>query len=178
MRFLSFIGLTILLSSCSDFSKGEQLESIAQLNKTVDSIETVLIENKIEDLEEISLDAETVTSRIKENLNSDTLDLKLAKKIDAYMSMYRSIGNYKKIYSKLKLFTKEEKITLNKLQKDIENGDVHRKKYGEYVLFEGKKVKQLTGVLNHYVKGRKKAIDTSLTYHDSLYEFAFELITE
>ena len=79
MRFLSFIGLTILLSSCSDFSKGEQLESIAQLNKTVDSIETVLIENKIEDLEEISLDAETVTSRIKENLNSDTLDLKLAK---------------------------------------------------------------------------------------------------
>ena len=76
------------------------------------------------------------------------------------------------------MFTKEEKITLNKLQKDIENGDGHRKKYGEYVLFEGKKVKQLTGVLNHYVKGRKKAIDTSLTYHDSLYEFAFELITE
>ena len=178
MKFIAFVLFSCLLASCSDFSKGEQLESIAQLNKTVDSIETVLIENKIEDLEEISIDAETVTSRIKENLNSDTLDLKLAKKIDAYMQMYRSIGNFKKIYSKLKVFTKEEKIVLNKLQKDIENGDGHRKKYSEYVLFETKKVKQLSGVLNHYVKGRKKAIDTSLAYHDSLYDFAFELITE
>ena len=89
MKLLSFIVVSVFLVSCSDFSKGEQLESIAQLNKTVDSIETVLIENKIEDLEEISIDAETVTSRIKENLNSDTLDLKLAKKIDAYMQMYR-----------------------------------------------------------------------------------------
>ena len=178
MKLFSFILFSCLLASCSDFSKGEQLESIAQLNKTIDSIETVLIEHKIDEIEAISIDAETVVSRIKENLNSDTLGLKLAKKIDAYMHMYRSIGNLKKINSELKKFTKSEKITLKNLQKDIENGDGHRKKYGEYVLFERKKVKQLTGVLNHFVKERKKAIDTYLSYHDNLYNYAFELITK
>jgi len=178
MKLLSFILLSFLLASCSDFSKGEQLESIAQLNKTVDSIETVLIENKIDDISEIAIEAETVTSRIKENLNSDTLELSLAKKIDAYMRMYRSIGNLKKIHTELKKFTKAEKITLNNLQKDIDNGDGNRKKYGEYVLFEVKKVNQLTGVLNHYVKERKKAIDTYLAYHDNLFDFAFELIAK
>jgi hypothetical protein len=179
MRFISFILLFIVfLTSCSDFSKGEQLEKIEQLNKTVDSIQTVLIENKIDEINDLSIEAESVVSRIKENLNSDTLDLKLAKNIDKYMIMFRSIGNLKTIYSQVKKNSKIEKITLIKLERDIDHGNGDRNKYNEYVAFEAKKVNYINKKLKKYVIDRKKTINTYLALHDKLYNYSFELITK
>ena len=124
MKFFSLVLLFIVvLTSCSDFLKGEQLDKIEQLNKTVDSIQTVLIENKIDEIDELSIESESVVSRIKENINSDTLNIKLAKNIDRYMIMYRSIGNLKTVYSKIKQNTKIEKTTLIQLERDIDNGN-------------------------------------------------------
>lgn len=176
--FSLFLLFSVALTSCSDLSKGEQLDKIEQLNKTVDSIQTVLIENKIEEIEELSIEAESVVSRIKENLNSDTLDLKLAKDIDRYMIMFRSIGNLKSVFSQIKKNAKLEKITLTKLERDIDHGNGDRKKYSNYVSFETKKVNYLNQNLNKYVLERKKTIDTYLALHDKLYNYSFDLITK
>ena len=179
MRIFSLILLFIVvLTSCSDLSKGEQLAKIEQLNKTVDSIQTVLIENKIDEIEKLSIEAQSVVSRIKENLNSDTLDLKLAKDIDKYMVMFRSIGNIKTIYPQIKKSTKIEKITLIKLERDIDNGNGDRNKYSHYVSFETKKVNSLNQNLKNYVIERKKIIDIYLAFHEKLYDYSFDLITK
>lgn len=168
----------VALTSCSDLTKGEQLDKIEQLNKTMDSIQTVLIENKIDEIEELSIEAESVVFRIKENLNSDTLDLKLAKDIDRYMIMFRSIGNLKSVCSQIKKNAKIEKITLSKLERDIDHGNGDREKYSNYVSFETKKVNYLDQNLKKYVLERKKTIDTYLALHDKLYNYSFDLITK
>jgi hypothetical protein len=179
MKFFSlFLLFSVVLTSCSDFSKGEQLDKIEQLNKTVDSIQTVLIENKIDEIEELSIEAESVVSRIKENINSDTLDLKLAKDIDKYTVMIRSIDNIKTLYTQIKKNSKIEKITLIKLERDIENGNGDRNKYSHYVSFETKKVNSLNQNLKNYVIERKKIIDTYLALNEKLYNYSFELITK
>jgi hypothetical protein len=179
MKFFSlFLLFSVLLASCSDLSKGEQLAKIEQLNKTVDSIQTVLIENKIDEIDELSIEAESVVSRIKENINSDTLDLKLAKDIDKYMIMFRSIGNLKTVYSQIKKNSKIEKITLIKLERDVDNGNGDRKKYNHYISFESKNVNYLNKNLKKYVIVRKNTIDTYLALHDKLFNYSFDLITK
>ena len=179
MKIFSLIIIFIIvLTSCSDFSKGEQLAKIDQLNKTVDSIQTVLIENKIDEIDELSIEAESVVSRIKENLNSDTLDLKLAKNIDKYMNMFRSIGNLKTVYSQIKKNSKIEKIKLIKLERDVDNGNGDRKKYNQYISFESKNVTYLNKNLKKYVIERKNSIDTYLALHDKLFNYSFDLITK
>jgi len=178
MRFVVFIFTILLLVSCSDLKKGEQLETISVLNKSIDSIQTVLIENKLEEINQLEYEVEAVISRIKDNISSDTLELSLATKIDTYQRMYHSLSFLKSSYSLLKSSLIEEKKVLRKLKKDIKKGNGYRNKYEEYVIFESAKVATLRSNLKKYVSLRKKSIDIHLSLHDKLYDFSFELITK
>ena len=178
MKFFGFICLFILLASCSDFSKGDQLEAINNLNKTVDSIETVLIENNMDEINEISIEAESVISRIKENIKSDTLEISFAEKIDDYLTMYKSIEPLGEIYNTLRKNIKAEKIALIKLERDIDHGNGERSKYSDFINFESKKINNLTKVLVKYISKRKKMISIYSSYHEKLYVYSFNLITK
>lgn len=178
MKVFLFVLCFAILSSCADFSKGSQLETIGQLNKTVDSIQTVLLENKIEEIEDLSIEAEAIITRIKENSGSDTIELTDAKQIDSYNRMYHSIEPLIANYPLLLTNIKKEKETLQKIQHDIENGFGDRKKYDENVTFEVDKVHQLRESLHEYVVLRKKTIDIHLKLHDKLYVYSFNLITK
>ena len=90
MKFLVFIFSLLLIFSCSDLSRGTQLKTVISLRQTVDSVETVLIENTLEEVDRYFKDAKIVESRIKENYNSDTISLELATKIDRYKDMMKN----------------------------------------------------------------------------------------
>lgn len=172
--FIAIIGVS--LASCSDLKKGEQLKSIDAMNKSVDSIETVLLENEIDTLSALITATVTLELRIKNNYYSDTIDMELGKKMDAFKRTRRRLGPISATFNSIRIGVKEEKDILEKLKADIENGNGDRKKYPEYVAFEQKKVDQLRSLLNAYVKEKKETIEVIDRIYPEMNAFSMSLL--
>ena len=65
MRFILLFFLALIISSCSDIEKDEQLKKIVVLNNTIDSLKSTLVDNKIENVAKKKLAVYTVIKRIK-----------------------------------------------------------------------------------------------------------------
>lgn len=177
MKFLVFIFSLLLIFSCSDLSRGTQLKTVVSLRQTVDSVETVLIENTFEEVDRYFKDAKIVESRIKENYNSDTISLELATKIDRYKEMMKNTLLLKKNYGNIISDVEKLQLNLEHLQEDIDHGNGDRSKYDEYLIKEQKNVQLVRGLLVEYVSTRKEIIDNYKNLHDDVYNFSFDLIT-
>ena len=177
MKFLVFIFSLLLIFSCSDLSRGTQLKTVVSLRQTVDSVETVLIENTFEEVDRYFKDAKIVESRIKENYNSDTISLELANKIDRYKEMMKNTLLLKKNYGNIISDVEKLQLNLEHLQEDIDLGNGDRSKYDEYLIKEQKNVQLVRGLLVEYVSTRKEIIDNYKNLHDDVYNFSFDLIT-
>jgi hypothetical protein len=158
--------------------KREELASIESLHKSLDSITTVLIENNFTEIEDFTIESLEVAQKIKDNYNSDTINLTFAKKLDAYREMLLSFQPLKKAYSLLLKNTKKEKISLTKLKDDIINGNGERAKYQEFIHFEKIKTQQIRQLLNDYVLERKKTIETHQKLYNEIDEYSFNLIAK
>lgn len=175
--FVAFVGVcTLLLTSCMDLETSNQLERIASMNKTIDSIETVFNENKFDSLSTISLKAYSVENRIKNHYYSDTINLAFGRKMDAFKVMRRSLTPCGKAMSMIPPTIADERKKLEELKTDIENGDGEREKYDEYVKFEEVKVGQLRAVLNDYVEAKNSAMKTYHDLYDELNNFSMSLL--
>ena len=108
MKFLLFICVLITFFSCSDINKGEQLKVIETIQKSIDSVETVLIETSFDEVDRYFKEAKTVQSRIKENYNSDTISMDLAIKLDKYKNLVLKTPILQKSYFKIAI-----KLNLN-----------------------------------------------------------------
>lgn len=177
MKFLVFIFSLLLIFSCSDLSRGTQLKTVISLRQTVDSVETVLIENTLEEVDRYFKDAKIVESRIKENYNSDTISLELATKIDRYKDMMKNTVLLKKNYGNIISDVEKLQLNLEHLQEDIDLGNGDRSKYDEYLVKEQKNVQLVRDLLIEYVLTRKEIIENYKNLHDDVYNFSFELIT-
>lgn len=175
LLFLSIL-LILIAGSCSDLKKGEQLKAIDAMNTTLDSINTVLIENEIDTLPALITATIGVELRIKNNYYSDTIDMELGKKMDAFKRMRKMLGPLNNTFITLRTGTKEEKEILQKLKMDIENGNGDRKKYPEYVSFEQNKVDQLRKLLNEYVEGKNKTFENFDEIYNEMNEFSLKLL--
>jgi hypothetical protein len=178
MKFLNLIFFLLLFASCADMHKREELASIESLHKSLDSITTVLIENNFTEIEDFTIESLEVAQKIKDNYNSDTINLTFAKKLDAYREMLLSFQPLKKAYSLLLKNTKKEKISLTKLKDDIINGNGERAKYQEFIHFEKIKTQQIRQLLNDYVLERKKTIETHQKLYNEIDEYSFNLIAK
>lgn len=172
--FIAIIGIS--LASCSDLKKGEQLKSIEALNKSVDSIETVLLENEIDTLSALITATITLELRIKNNYFSDTIDMELGKKMDAFKRTRRRLGPLSGTFNTIRIGVKEERDILTKLRSDIENGNGDRKKYPDYVAFEQKKVTQLRSLLEAYVKEKKETMEIIDRIYPEMNAFSLSLL--
>ena len=156
----------LLLSSCMDLKTSEQLETIESMSQTIDSLETAFNENKLDSVAKISLNAYGVENRIKNNYNSDTIDMELGRKMDAFKVMRRNLKPLGKALTTIPASIEEERVKLKELQTDIENGNNKREKYDEYISFEEAKVEQLKTLVSEYVQIK----DVSLKTYNELYE--------
>lgn len=172
--FSAIIGL--FLVSCSDLKKGDQLKSIEAMNKSVDSIETVLLENEIDTLSALITATVTLELRIKNNYFADTIDMELGKKMDAFKRTRRRLGPLSGTFNTIRIGVKDEKEMLKKLKSDIENGNGDRKKYPEYITFEQKKVDQLRSLLNAYVKEKKETMEIIDRIYPEMNAFSLSLL--
>lgn len=171
------LALILTLFSCADLKKGQQIETIDALSKSVDSISTVLIENKLEQIEPIVRQSRTIEKRILDKFNPDSIiDLETGKKLDQFKEMLNTFDPLEKAYNDLKKYSKKESIALKELKSDIENSNGERAKYDEFVSFEMKKVNQLRQLLSDYVQTKNKSVKTFNTIHEDVNAFSLKLI--
>lgn len=177
LRLSIVFTLTLTLFSCADLKKGQQIETIVALEKSIDSINTVLIENKLEQIDPIIRQSRTIERRILDKFNPDSIiDLETGKKLDQFKEMLTTFDPLHKAYSDLKKYSKKESIALKELKSDIENSNGDRAKYDEYVSFEIKKVDQLRQLLSDYVQTKNKSVKTFNAIHEDVNTFSLKLI--
>lgn len=171
------LALTLTLFSCADLKKGQQIETITALEKSIDSINTVLIENKLEQIDPIIRQSRTIEKRILNKFNPDSIiDLSTGKKLDQFKEMLNTFDPLEKAYNDLKKSSKKESIALKELKSDIENSNGERAKYDEFVSFEMKKVNQLRQLLSDYVQTKNKSVKIFNTIHEDINAFSLKLI--
>ena len=99
MKLLLFLSIFTLFS-CADLKKGQQIETIDALSKSVDSISTVLIENKLEQIDPIVRQSRTIEKRILDKYNPDSIiDLETGKKLDQFKEMLNTFDPLEKSLS-------------------------------------------------------------------------------
>lgn len=174
---VALFGFCVLfLTSCMDLETSKQLETIASLNQTIDSIETVFKEHKLDSIAKISLRAYSIENRIKKYYRSDTINMEFGRKMDAFKVMRRTLKPLRKSITLIPEFIAEEREALKKLKADIENGDGKRAKYAEYITSEEVKVSQLRVLLNEYVETKETSLNTYNELYDELNDFSMSLV--
>lgn len=176
MRLFFFFTLIVLLGSCADLQKKEQLAKINGMNQRVDSLETELRKHTIDTITELKLSTSTVELRIKNNLFLDKVDLVLGRKMDAYKRMRRALNPLGAASKKVKDGINEERIALKNLYSDIENGYGERNKYEEYLAFESDKISKLAILINDYKQQKEVIFKTYSELHEELYTFSMSLL--
>lgn len=167
-----------IMFACTDMNKSNQLKSIENMHKSLDSISTVLKTNEIDTIAALQIAANGVELRIKTYYKADTIDMAFGKKMDAYKVMRRTFSPLGRMYNTIKKGAEEQKLTLNNLKADIENGDGERDKYDEYISFEENKVNQLRVLLKDYVDQKTKTMKTFHELHDELNAYSLKLVEE
>jgi hypothetical protein len=178
MKQSVFLILTcsILIFSCSDLKKDEQLKRISKLEKGLTLIEKERFKNEIDTLTALKIATNAVEIRIKNYLVLDTINLVLGKKMDAYKIMRRSLKPLGKQNSQLKQAIREEQKSLKALKSDIEDGSGSRDKYESYILFEKNKVKQLQILLDEYLRLKQETLATYRKLHPELNQLSLDLV--
>ncbi len=171
-----FIFLILLLfSSCSDIEKDGQIKKIDLLKITVSDLEKDLSENQIQAFSEKKIAIYSVIKRIKTYYYLDTVDVPFAKKMEAYKVMGKSLKSLGAEYEKIRVSLNEEKVSLKKLQTDIQKGFGHREKYNENIIFEKNKIEQIKQFLKDYKSNCNRFNAAYDTLHAPLNEFSLRL---
>lgn len=178
MKKLIFALVLFSIYSCADIDKRKHLEAIEKMNKSLDSIQTVLLENEIDTIAALGVATNSVELRIKNNYDADTIDMELGRKMDAYKLMRRTLAPLGRSFYMIKTSVIEEKSTLEKLKTDIEKGNGERKKFPEYIKFEEAKVQQLRILLKEYVIKKNETMKTFHELHEVLDAFSMSLLNK
>jgi hypothetical protein len=178
MNFYSSLILSccILLFSCSDLKKDEQLQRINKLEQRLSDIEKARIKNEIDTLTALKIATNAVEIRIKNYLVLDTINMVLGKKMDTYKIMRRNLKPLGKQNSQLKTAIREERRTLAALKADIENGSGSRDKYESYILFEKNKISQVEVLLKEHLRLKEETLDTYRKLHPELNQLSLDLL--
>jgi hypothetical protein len=170
-----FFGI-LLFTSCADMQRETYLKEIVVLQDKLLEIENTLPDSRITDISSIKIKTVQTELRIKQNLQLDTIDLELAKKLDAYKLMRKSIKPMMKQFVKVREGIKEEKGVLKRLHQDIQDGRGERQRYATYIRFERKKVKQLSELNADYLRAKAKFFSEYARLYPSVEAFSQSLL--
>lgn len=176
MRILFILLFGGLLASCVDLEKSTQTERIDAMNTTLDSIEVVIAEHAFDSLLQMQQNSYAIENRVKNYYVSDTINLALGRKMDAFKKMRKNMKPLAKARLAINSSIAEERVSLKHLLIDINGSNGDREKYNEYIQYEQAKVDQLKALLTDYVGTKISVIETYETYFDDLNEFSLALL--
>ncbi|MFM8596771.1 MAG: hypothetical protein ACKOBN_06740 [Flavobacteriales bacterium] len=145
-----------LLAACSDLEKEQQIKRVQQAQKQLDQLTLQLQDPRIQDISTYKVNTIQAELKIKQNLYLDTIDLALAKQLDAFKIMRRSIKPLMKQYQKVSAGIREERGVLKLLKQDIKQGRGERQRYNEFIQFEQNKVAQLAALTTDFQRAKKQ----------------------
>jgi hypothetical protein len=178
MKFAFILLVLIGLCSCTDLKKGDQIISIDEMSASLDSLQTILLNNDYTLISDYTDQANEIDIRIKTNYESDTVDLIFAKKLDAFNIMRKSFDILKMANLQLNSDLEVEKVILEKLKRDIEKGNGLRDKYHDYIAFEKEKVLTLISSISEYILLKEKTLKTFNDIHDEINLFSLSLLNK
>lgn len=196
MKHLFFGMLAVgMMASCNDFNRKSQLQTIDQMNGSLDSMYHVLLDNRIDTLASIIIASNRLGLRIKENYRVDTIDVAFAKKMNRFKEIKKAFeseseeeegeseerrggSTFGTSYSTINEGIKDERETLKKLYADIDQGNGNRAAYDEYLSFEKRKINQLSTLLTFYVKEKHQILKEFYPLYESLNAYATKLENE
>ena len=158
--FSLFVTTSILLTSCADALRPEQLAKVEQMQNQIDSLEQVILNHPLDSAAMKAQEAEIVERRIKNNYFPDTIDKALAQKMNRFKVMRRSLAPLGYDFINLKNGFREMRMSLDNLYSDIDNGHNERDKYDEFIRFEQSKLEQLRALSDEYLKARQENLQT------------------
>lgn len=175
MRQLSFFIIAIaLITGCADLNKQSQLTAIDQMQTTLDSLEKVVKANEIDTIAALRVATNTLELRIKNYYDSDTINIELGKKMNAFKSMRRRLNPLGRSYSTLNRGIIEQRKQLKNLKTDIEQGNGKRNEYNTYIAHEKGKIIQLKSILTAYIKEKDSTMSTFHKLYPELNAFSLE----
>ena len=151
------------------------MQELQGLNTSLDSLDKILQDKKMDSGFYYSQLAGAVELRIKNFYFADTINLPLGQKMDAYKVMRRKLEPLAYDYQNLIKGIEATKNSIALLSEDIENGNGKREKYDEFVQFEANKVDQLLVLNKEYQSERETTLRTFYELHDELDAFSMEL---
>lgn len=176
MKIVLCIAVVWLLGACSSDSTSTQLAKVDQLEKSVDSIRTAYISNRVDTLGRITLSVMDIEFRIRRNYKSDSINHELGKKVNEFKMIRKKLKPVGKSYGQLEKGTLEEIKALKKLKKDIESGSGKSEEYNDYITFEEKKVNQLRNILTEMIDKQTKCLEAYHRLYPEMNEFSLSLI--
>ena len=199
LSFLFLLATSLFLAACGDLDKSKHLKAIAQMEKSLDSMDVVLKENRLDTLAGIRIASNAILTRLKTYYDVDTIDVELGIKMNKFRNIrkaidpeedeegeeggeseeerehegiaHRTIGSG---FSIVRRGIEAESLALSTLKNDIENGNGRRDKYAEYIKFEQGKVHQLQVLLKAYIEHKNKTIKDFNEIYTELNAFSLE----
>lgn len=158
MKEKIFIILIVIISfySCNNKNRGEYIKEIDRMATTLDSLKTVAYDTVGQNTQSIFHSVDETILKIKQNYNSDTIDLKLVKEIDAYKEIKNALSINSGNLAKTKQAISEVLVKVADLKHDVENGVNDRDKYQVFIDFEQSKINDIENVLSYYIKNKLK----------------------
>lgn len=175
-NFWSLLLLSLLAYGCTDLNKAQYLKKLTQLDSRLLHIEEKLKDSRMQTISSIKVNSMQTELRIKQNLYLDTINVDLAKQLDAFKVMRKSIKPLMQQYLKLRNGIKEERQVLRTLKRDISEGRGARNRYAEYIRFERAKIKQLTLLLADYVITKAKFFEDYERLYPPIEAFSQQLL--
>ena len=167
--------IVILLISCSDLRKEDQLAKLKTLQAELQTSQNEFQASFIDSLYVMTMSSSDLERRLKQNYTSDTVDVALGKRVDDYKRMRRMFGPLANFGSKLKRAYAEQEKQLQSLFLDIENGYGERNKYDVYIDLEREKNEQIFVLLQEYLHLKKDALEIYEAQHQWLTDFVTQL---
>ena len=167
--------IVLLLISCSDLRKEDQLAKLKTLQDKLRTSQNKFQEAFIDSLHVMTTTSSDLERSLKQNYTSDSVDIALGKRVDDYKRMRRMFGSLGNFGSKLKRAYAEQEKQLQSLFLDIENGYGERNKYDSYIDLERKKNEQVFVLLQEYLLLKKDALEIYEAQHLWLSDFVSQL---
>jgi hypothetical protein len=179
MKKLLMLFLAVsVLSACADLNKELQLKHIEQEQKRLDLLSEKIKDKRMDDVSAFKINTMQTELKIKQNLYLDTINMELAKQLDAYKVMRRSIKPILKQYRQLKSGIQEERQVLKQLYQDVEQGRGERHRFDEFIKFEHNKVEQLAALSTDYLRAKAQLFDDYYRFYPSVNALANQLVAK
>lgn len=161
-----------LLASCHDVKKQRQLDRLAALDTTADSIGRAWEAAQTDSINEILSEVREVEQQIRDNYRSDTISLEFSQQLEDYKMISKGLSAFAGNAEKIDFGIKQVRLSIGELRHDIEEAAGDRSKYDEYIAHEKNKVDRLSVLLRNSVETKRNCLLSYQRLHASIREFS------